>query len=210
MSSTSAPRRVRRSPEQRLAQLRAAARAIALEGGLLSVTQRSVAARAGVTPALVAHYAGGMDSLVAEVFAGIVGDELRELQGLVAREPDAAAQLRRLIGVLLDGTRDDVTLVWVHAWAGGAQNVELGRAVREAMDAWQALLAGIIEAGVSAGELSPLSFDPRAVADQVLAMIDGLNSHAMVQWRDGAARGALLARSLELLLGLEAGRLAAE
>lgn len=48
-------KRVRKSPEERRADVHGAARAIALESGLSAVTQRAVAERAGVAPGLVTH-----------------------------------------------------------------------------------------------------------------------------------------------------------
>ena len=65
-------RAARRPPAERRAELAASARAVALDEGLAAVTLRAVAARAGVTPALVAHYHESMDALVAETFTSIV------------------------------------------------------------------------------------------------------------------------------------------
>ena len=197
----------RRRPEERRAEIAAAARELALAEGLAAVTLRGVAARAGVTPALVAHYHPAMDALVAEAFAAIVSAELGELRALVASAGEgAASRLAALLRALLDGTRDDVTLVWVEAWALGRRNEVLAEAVRKQMDAWQSLLRTLVEEGVATGEFETV--DANAAAWQLLGMIDGLNAQALVRWGVSAERGPVLARAVEGMLGARAGALA--
>ncbi|GLJ61951.1 hypothetical protein GCM10017576_20810 [Microbacterium barkeri] len=202
MSSEAAPprrRAPRRAPAERRAEIAAAARAIALADGLHAVTLRAIAARASVTPALVAHYAPAMEELVATTFAGIVGDELAELAQLVAGEAPRDA-LRALIETLLSGTRDDVTAVWVEAWALGRRSDPLAAAVREQMDAWARLLREVIEEGAADGSFRVE--DPSAAAWQLLGMIDGLNAQALVRWGGAAERAELLLRAAEAMLGV--------
>jgi len=196
-------RAARKPPAERRAELAASARALALEEGLAAVTLRAVAARAGVTPALVAHYHESMDGLVAETFTSIVGAEIAELRSLLAAAPSAAAGLATLLRTLLDGTRDDVTVVWVEAWALGRRNTLLGAAVRDQMDAWSDVVEGVIVDGVAAGSFRVE--DPRAVAWQLLGMLDGLNAQALVRWGGAADRGSLLAHAVEGMLGVERG-----
>ncbi|MGX9347284.1 TetR/AcrR family transcriptional regulator [Microbacterium sp. KNMS] len=202
MSSEAAPprrRAPRRAPAERRAEIAAAARAIALADGLHAVTLRAIAARASVTPALVAHYAPAMEELVATTFAGIVGDELAEVAQLVAGEAPRDA-LRALIETLLSGTRDDVTAVWVEAWALGRRSDPLAAAVREQMDAWARLLREVIEEGAADGSFRVE--DPSAAAWQLLGMIDGLNAQALVRWGGAAERAELLLRAAEAMLGV--------
>jgi AcrR family transcriptional regulator len=182
------------------------ARAIALEHGLDAVTQRAVAQRAGVTPALVAHYVASMDALVAETFAAIVGEELREVRGLAAARPDPVDRLAAVLATLLDGSRQDVTLVWVQAWSLGRRNEALAERVRERMDEWRSALRDVLEAGERAGAFS--CGDAGETAWHLLAMIDGLNAHALVRWGAPAVQTRLLGRAVEALLGLPPGALA--
>ncbi|MER7798564.1 TetR family transcriptional regulator C-terminal domain-containing protein [Microbacterium sp. NPDC096154] len=200
MSTASGPRAPRRTPDERRADIARAARDIALVDGLGAVTMRAVAARAGVAPALVAHYAeGGMDAIVADAFAGIVGQELDEVAALVADAPAPPAALAEMIRTLAGGERDAVTAVWVEAWALGRRNEALAGAVRSQMDAWQALVQGLVEAGVESGAFGVA--DPAAAAWQVLAMIDGTGAQALVRWGETADRSALLLRAVEGMLG---------
>ncbi|RNE67448.1 TetR/AcrR family transcriptional regulator [Cryobacterium tepidiphilum] len=205
MSTSTRTRAERKAPEERAAEIQAAARRIALQQGLAAVTLRAVAGAVGVTPALVAHYAPNMDALVAETFGAIVRGELDEVREIVV-QPTASRRLARLLSTLLDGSRADVTAVWVESWTLGRRNEALGASVRAEMDAWQQAVQEIIASGVEAGEFH--TDDPTAVAWQLLGMIDGLNAHALVRWGAAAERGPLIAHAVEGMLGLPRGALA--
>ncbi|MGW4929618.1 TetR/AcrR family transcriptional regulator [Agromyces sp. NPDC004153] len=206
MSRPPRKKAARKSPAERSAEITDAARAVALEHGLYGVTLRSIAARIDVAPALVAHYQPNMDVLVASTFGSIVADELAELEDLVAPLPTPSAQLARLLDTLLDGTRDDVTVIWVEAWALGRRNEALAQRVREEMDDWRVFVQGIVQAGVAAGEFE--TDDAASVAWQLLGMIDGLNAHALVRWEDATDRGSRIGHAVEGMLGLGRGALA--
>ncbi|MFF2371545.1 TetR/AcrR family transcriptional regulator [Agromyces sp. NPDC058110] len=198
----------RKSPAERSAEIADAAASVALEQGLFAVTMRAVAARIDVAPALVAHYEPNMDALVARTFRAVVSSELREVAALVLAAEEPRAQLALLLETLLDGERDDVTTVWVEAWAMGRRNEVLGAAVRDEMDDWQALIQGIVEAGVASRAFT--TDDPAGVAWQTLGMIDGLNAQALVRWGDSGRRGSMIGTAVEGLLGLERGALSRE
>ena len=198
-------RAARKPPAERRAELADAARSVAVADGLSAVTLRGVAAQAGVAPGLVAHYYESMDGLVAETFSGIVADEIDEVRGLLAAAAAPVARLRDLVRTLLDGSRDDVTSIWVEAFALGRRNETLGAAVRLQMDAWRDVIEGVIADGVAAGAFR--TAEPQAVAWQLLGMIDGLNAQALVRWGGAADRGSQLAHALEGMLGLDRGEL---
>lgn len=205
MSDASTGRRVRKSPAVRRSELADAARAIALEEGLSAVTLRAVAARAGMTPALVAHYAEGMDRLVADTFGEIVAAELAEVVGLLDGTDAAPQRLGRFLDIVLDGSRREVTLVWVQGWGLGARNEALAERVRREMDAWQQAIADEIRRGQDAGVFGEVDAD--AIAWHLLAMIDGLDAHGLVRWREHPARAELTRRVLAGLLGVDAATL---
>ncbi|MGR2752768.1 TetR/AcrR family transcriptional regulator [Agromyces arachidis] len=208
MSTSARAKASRKSPSERSAEIADAARRIALEQGLAAVTLRSVAARAGVTPALVAHYRPNMDALVASTFGTLVAAEIAEVGRLLERLPGPRERLGALLDTLLDGTRDDVTVVWVEAWALGRRNDALAASVREQMDAWQSVVQGVIAQGVA--EAGFETDDTAATAWQLLGMIDGLNAQALVRWGDASDRGSLIHRAVEGMLGLERGALGRE
>lgn len=159
-----------------------------------------------MTPALIAHYVTSMDELVATTFTALVDEELDELSRMTA-SGSPAGRLAVLLRSLMDGTRDDVTLVWVDAWALGRRNPMLAEAVRDAMDRWQCALEAIITAGVAAGSFS--AADPTAAAWQLLGMIDGVNAQSLVRWGGAADRSVLMERAAEGMLGLTPGALGA-
>lgn len=200
MSSEIRKRAARKAPDVRAAEIRGAARALALEGGLRAVTLRAVASRVGVAPALVAHYEPSMDALVASTFTTLVGEELAEVISLVDQQAGSVERMRMLLETLLEPDRDAVTAIWVDGWSMGRQSDVLADAVRDQMDAWQAFVLGEVAAGVSAGEFATTDAD--AVAWQLLGMVDGLNAQALVHYRDTGSRGRLLAHALEHALGL--------
>ncbi len=186
------------SPEERDHSILDGAIGLARESGLESLTVRAVAARVGVTPALVAHYRPGMDAFVADVFGLIVAAERDEVIAAFdgADGPAALrAGLLRLIETLLDADRDDVTLIWVQAWALGARNEALAARVRQEMDAWQSALEQIFARAAATGAIAAARADMAAWL--LLAMVDGMNAHSLVKWapRDRAdlARRALSA-----------------
>lgn len=182
-------------PEERDRAILDGAVALARESGLDALTVRAVAAKVGVTPALVAHYRPVMDAFVAEVFGHIVSAERDEVLGAFAPGADLRSSLRRLVETLLDEHRDDVALVWVQSWALGARNEELGRRVRAEMDLWQRGLEQAIGQAPSAGPATAV--DAGQAAWLLLAMVDGMSAHALVKWapsdRDDLARRVLSA-----------------
>lgn len=202
MSSTSL--RTRRTPEQRSAEILDAAIALARENGLTALSLRAIAQRVGVTTGLVSHYQPSMESLTARVFASIVSGEIDDVATMLgALSPtERAAQL---FATLLDGSRHDVTLIWVEAWAIGRHNAALAEAIEEQMAAWHAMVLDVIEDGIR--EASFTTMDPGLAAWQILGMIDGLAAHAMVRGTDVTMFRDQLARASEVLLGAAAGSL---
>lgn len=193
-------------PEERERSILEGAVALARESGLEALTVRSVAARVGVAPALVAHYRPVMDAFVAEVFGIIVAEERAEVLAGFDGGADLRANLLRLIETLLDDARDDVALVWVQSWSLGARNDALGARVREEMDLWQSGLEDAIAiAAASERAAGPddaqrdARVDPASAAWLLLAMVDGMSAHSLVKWapRD---RADLARRTLAAVL----------
>lgn len=204
-SSPARPRAGRKSPAERGEEVRAAAREIARRDGLVAVTLRSVAERVGVTRTLVVHYEPSMDALVATTFRTIAEEELAEMRAEADAQPTPTAALRTLTRMLLDTGRDDVTALWAEVFVLGRRNAPLEGAVRDLMDEWQAFVVALIERGMRAGEFR--TEDAHAVAWQYLGMIDGINSHALVNYGAATERGRLVCHAMEHELGLAPGSL---
>ena len=205
MSSTIQKRAARKTPAERAAEIAEAAKEIALEQGLSAITLRNVAARVGVASGLVAHYQPNAEALVAGIFSTIVAAETEEVAGLLEKQQTPLEQLGMLLETLMDVSRLDVTAIWVEAWTLGRRNEALATCVREQMDAWQAVVQGVVEAGIDAGEFD--TFDAPSVAWQILGMVDGLNAQALVRWDGVSDRGTHLARAVEGMVGAARGSL---
>ncbi len=108
-----------------------------------------------------------------------------------------------LIETLLDGTREDLTVVWVEAWALGRRNPALAVAVREQMDAWHRMVAAVIDDGCASGAFTTSSSSDAAW--QLLGMIDGLNAQSLARGIEGEGYVEKMARAAEILLGAPAG-----
>ncbi|MDQ0728358.1 TetR/AcrR family transcriptional regulator [Microbacterium sp. W4I20] len=181
MNTTSrAPASRRMPPEERERSIVEGAVELALANGIDALTVRAIAAHVGVTPALVAHYRPVMDSLVAEVFGAIVAAERNEVLDDFSPAGGLRASLQRLVESLLDGSRDDVALIWVQAWSLGVRNALLGERVRAEMDLWQSRLEEVIAGAAS--EDPDDSADPAFAAWMLLAMVDGMSAHSLVKW----------------------------
>ncbi|GAA2973022.1 AcrR family transcriptional regulator [Microbacterium terrae] len=205
MSSTDARIRTRKAPAERAAEIADAATALARDQGLSALTQRAVAERAGVAPALISHYHPSMDDLVAGAYTALVVDELGDVATLLAAERGASARFARLLDTLLDGTREDLTVVWVEGWAMALRIPALADAVRVQMAAWQRLLVEVIDEGTRAGEFSVT--DVAEVAWQLMGMIDGLNAQSLARDTDPGRAVVQMARAAEALLGATPGSL---
>lgn len=203
MSSTSTKARTRKSPAERSVEILTAATELAREQGLSALTLRAVAERAGVASGLIAHYQPSMDDLVARVYSDLVAAEIRDVEALLADHSDASDRIAALVGTLLDGTREDLTIVWVEAWALGRRNAALAVAVREQMDAWHGLVSDVIDGGRATGVFTTLSSSDAAW--QLLGMIDGLNAQSLARGIEGEGYIAKMAGAAEILLGAPAG-----
>lgn len=172
-------KRVRKTPEQRRAEVHDAARSIALESGLSAVTQRAVAQRVGVAPALVTHYVSRMELLVAEVFRDIAQEELAVVRAEVdAVDAGEVEQVLALLRALIHDFRHDVALVWLDGWSLSRRNEELAAVLVDEARAWEEFVAGIFERGDAAGAFS--APEPLALARFVIGATDGLSAQSAV------------------------------
>jgi len=203
--STLSVRNRRKTPAERAGEIALAARQIALTEGLAAITVRAVAARVGVTPALVAHYEPSMNVLVATTFDAIVAAEIDEVAAELAECPTSVQALGVLIDTLLGPERSEVTAIWLDAWSLGRRNPALAAGVGRQMDAWQGFLVALLHEGASRDEF--VVGDAPALAWQLLGIIDGLTAHATVRYGDARTQRPLLRTIVEHELALPAGAL---
>lgn len=171
--------RVRRSAEDRRAEIVSAATRLALSKGLDQVTLRSIADELGVVGSLVSHYFPSVDDLLAEAFAGAAGAELHEIFVAVDEAATPLAGLRGLLLRLVDNERDEISTLWIDAWHGGRRRPALNEEVGRQTEAWIVRLSALIEAGKEAGEFH--TDNPRGAAARIMAVVDGLSVSATMR-----------------------------
>lgn len=202
MSKTSSRRL---PPAERRVAITTAAREIALSDGLSAITLRSVAARAGMSPALVAHYTSSMEELVVQTFVDIVHDQLQEFQQWVAPGP-AVLRLSRFLQSLFNGEHVVSATIWAESWAMGQRNEAFAREVRAENDRWLSFIESMIVAGQNEGTISVESTAEAAL--QVMSIFDGTNVHALVRWRADSDRLLFIEHAVEAMLGMKRGAFA--
>lgn len=199
-------KRVRKSPEERRADVYGAARSIALESGLSAVTQRAVAERAGVAPALVTHYVSRMELLVAEIFHDIAHEELESVRASVeAVGGDDIERVLALLHGLIRDYRRDIALVWLDGWSMSRRNEELAATLVEDARAWEDFAAGIFAQGHASGAFS--APDPLALARFVVGATDGLSAQSAVWAGYEEETVQYVIRTVAGLLGIPAATL---
>jgi len=202
-------KRVRRSAQDRRAEIVDAATRIALREGLEAVTLRSIGEELGVAGSLVSHYFPAVDDLLAEAFAAATGEELDQAFDGVTDESDPTAVLAGILGFASDADRAEVTQLWIDAWHIGRRRPALQAEVVRQMDSWTARLGAVIDRGVAAGAFHlDVGTAPHDVAAQIMAVIDGLTLWSTVRGTIGYDAVAHLSFSLaEAQLGLGEGTL---
>lgn len=200
------PRRVRKSPEARRAEIVGCATELALRDGLETVTLRSVSTALGITGGLVGHYFPSVDDLLAEVFRTVTVAELDDILSAAA-EQDAPARLRSVLHQLVADDRDPVSLLLLDGWHAGRRRPAVRAAVDAVMTAWSDRLAGLLRDGVTEGTWAVP--DPVRSATRILAVVDG---HAIAAVLRGSVDYApvrdLVLAVAERELGLPDGSLA--
>src|SRR5699024_12435277 len=115
--------------------------------------------------------------------------------------------MRARIAELFAGDADPVTGVWLDGWSIGRHDTVMAHAVRSQMDAWQDFVVDLLARGRGDGSFDFAPDDVDSIAWHIVGTIDGLNAHSLVGFRRATDRSRLLARSVELELGLPPGTL---
>jgi AcrR family transcriptional regulator len=176
MSSSAPPKRVRKSPEARRAEIVARAATIALTEGLECITMRRVAEDLTVRPGLISHYFPVAEELVAEAFGTAAAEELEEL---IPAERPAGGVLDRLALFFARSTGaryDDMSRLWLNARHLSRFRPVLAERVAVQEAAWRDRITELLREGTAEGAFKPE--DPAVAAIQILVVLDGLGVHA--------------------------------
>ena len=161
--------------------LEAAVERIATDG-IDDVRIARIAMDAGVSPSLVHYHFESREALLAEALeysferAGDVRTED------AAGEPDSHAQrLAAMIDQCLPypGALERDWILWVELWLRAVRRPELRETAARLYERMHRWFSEAIQAGIAAGEFADT--DPDALADRLLAMLDGLGIRALVR-----------------------------
>lgn len=175
--------------------------------GIDEVRIARVATRAGASTALVHHYFSTREELLEQALIHSFerAGEDRFGQSL-EREEGATDGLARAISDCLpiSGTQEREWVLWVELWLRAVRDPGLRPVAARLYERYRAWLAGLIRAGIDAGEFSS-ERDPEAVADLAMALLDGAGIRAMLEdpAMDVEAARALVAERLAPELGIE-------
>ncbi|MFJ8545072.1 TetR/AcrR family transcriptional regulator [Streptomyces sp. NPDC093586] len=201
------PRRIRKSPEERRAEIVRTAARIALAQGLELVTLRRVADELGVRPSLIGHYFPASDDLVAEAFAHAA---TRERDSLLPREEDGLPPVDRIalfLERLTNGEYADLSRLWLNARHLSRFKPSLTQAVEAQETGTRGELVALIEEaglGTTGGALR--------AALHILIAVDGVGTYANAAPGDEILQAApdlgdLVIETAEMHLGLPPGTL---
>lgn len=197
--------RRRLSPEKRREAIAATAQQLALTEGLQNLTHRNIAARLGVTHALVVHYEPSIESLRLRIYLDLLQTEFVTVTSHVARYSKAVHKLSELIRLTSRPGREDYAGVWLDGWSLGRRHPETADAVRLMMDRWQAMVAAILEQGMSDGDFDVPCAD--SCAWEIIALLDGFNAHTIVGYRDPGQYRERISAPIEARLNVPPGTL---
>lgn len=195
--------------EQRRAELLEAAKQVVLERGLSQTRVADVAAATRVSGGLIHYHFATKDVLLTEMLRHEAERDIAKARRLATGTGNTLQRLDRVMREFVPSSRNDQTWVlWIDAWAAGLRDETL-RTISEELDAaWNEMLFVVISDGVAAGDF--VTDDPRAVADRISALLDGLGLRVTLQ-RPGINRKQMHEHArvvAELELGLAPGSLA--
>lgn len=196
---------MRKHPDERRAEILAAAADIALAEGLERITLRAVAERIGVRPGLITHYYPSAEDLV---IAAFVRAAEGEREAAYPAEGTSLARIATLVRDMEAPASDPVSKLWLNARHLSRFTPALAEAVHEQEKLNVASLLAIIEAGVADGTFR--CDDPLAACVRILVAIDGHG--ASVNDVGGFTHDAyarFVTDTAEWALGLAPGALAA-
>jgi AcrR family transcriptional regulator len=162
-------------PRERI--LLAAMDAIA-ERGMAGLRMADVGERVGMSPGHILYYYRSKQRLLLETLRWsddrLAEQRARELPKLAT----AQERLERFVAIYIPtGTAHPEWLLWLQAWALGAEDPEVA-AVTGALNArWAHDLAELVRYGSARGEFA--CDDAQQFADELLAVLDGLSLHVL-------------------------------
>lgn len=203
VSTSPAPQRVRKRPEERREEILQAAAAIAIDEGLERITLRAVATRLGVRPGLISHYFPAAEDLVDEAF---VRAATIERERFFPTEGPAVERLAHFVGHIESGASTPLARLWLNArhLSRFTPSLEATLQEQDALD--RARLREIVEAGIASGDFAEV--DAESASIRILIAVDGGGSYVnSTEDLSDPAHARFVADVAEWTLGLPTGTL---
>jgi AcrR family transcriptional regulator len=165
----------RDDPRERI--LQAAMDTIAARG-MAGLRMADVGERVGMSPGHILYYYRSKQRLLLETLRWsddrLAERRTRELPKLAT----ARERLTRFIAIYLPtGTTHPEWLLWLQAWALGAENPEVAATTAELNARWAADLTALVRFGAERGEFAAV--DAGRFSEEFLAVLDGLSLHVL-------------------------------
>jgi AcrR family transcriptional regulator len=188
------------SVEQRRSEILDVTCQVIIERGFGAARISDVAAKLGVSTGLIHYHFDSKDQLLAEAFRWAAEADLSRLHAEVERGRTAVERLERLISLYGHVDAEPDWMLWIDGWGEALRDPTLQHISQELDVQWQQVVAGVIEAGVAAGEFC--CSDAEATAWRLTALLDGLGLqvtvHEGVLTRDQLLRYVRTATAAEL------------
>lgn len=185
--------------ERRRAELADAALDIAAEQGIKAVTIRAVAERSGWSTGVINHYFRSHRDLLLGALrraAEVQGRMFRDLR--LDETSDPMQRLRLLVESVLplDDRRVAMTRIFLVFYAEAAADPAAREEIVDYLHNWRRVVSRVLREGQAAAQVDD-SRDPEQLADELVALSDGLAMHAML---DPDVLGRVTANGIELAL----------
>jgi len=178
----------RRRAELRREEILGAAAAVVARTGFARARVADVAAQLGVSTALVFYHFETKERLLSEAFLQAAEADLVRLDRAVGGKGAPATRLRAVLRLYAPaGTAPGWTMD-IDAWAEALRSPEIRDASRRLDQRWRGAIEAVVREGVTAGDFR--CDDPRAAAERIAAMLDGLAVATQVRGSVPRARAA--------------------
>jgi AcrR family transcriptional regulator len=171
----SMPSRPKLTQQRRLQTLDAAVEVIG-ERGLCETRVADVAAKAGLSPALLLYYFGSKDNLLTEALTYAEDAFYLKTFHELSAIDDPRLRLIRLTQLSMPPQRGKLTgdwTLWIELWTRALRDENVAKK-REALDRrWRNTISDIVRAGQKTGHFDPAQ-DPDVFALRMAALMDGL------------------------------------
>ena len=162
-----------RGQDDRRGQMLQAALEVMAERGFPETRIADVAARAGVSPALVIYYFKTKSQLLTEAMR--YAEDVWYEQGArrMAEIGSAAGRLEEIVAMSCLPQRDDVVswVVWLDLWSAAVRHPQVRKLRQEFDERWRETIRQIVRAGQASGEFEGVSVEDFAVGFS--ALLDG-------------------------------------